>query len=145
MRKEQEQVKKFMLKAGQECPAKPTVPNEQTQNLRLTLHEEEAVTELREAFAGRKSGDPWFYLTCAIFPDMRLADIADSLADSLVVILGTAVACGIDIDPIFQEVMKSNMTKFIDGYRREDGKWMKGPSYTPTNIQPLIDEQMKTN
>ena len=126
MRKSQDLVDQFMRTARQSAPPHPKVPDKKICALRLKLHEEEAVIELREAFDKE---------------DIVL--IADSIADSLVVVLGTAVACGIDIEPIFQEVMRSNMTKFIDGHRREDGKWIKGPSYTPANITPLICEQIR--
>lgn len=126
MKSSQNQVKFFMQQAGQSTPTKPTVPNLHDMALRLKLHREEAVEELDEAFQ-----------------KVDLVLIADSIADSLVVILGTAVACGIDIEPIFQEVMRSNMTKFIDGHRREDGKWIKGPSYEQAKIEPLIQEQIE--
>jgi predicted HAD superfamily Cof-like phosphohydrolase len=126
MKKSQQSVRLFMFKAGQSAPLRPTVPDSVTRALRLKLHLEEAVTELSEAFEKK---------------DIVL--IADSIADSLVVVLGTAVACGIDIEPIFDEIMRSNMTKFIDGHRREDGKWVKGPSYTPANIAPLIQDQIR--
>lgn len=114
-----------MLAVGQECPLTPMIPSEEVQKLRLKLHEEESVVELRDAFA-----------------ENNVVAVADSIADSLVVVLGTAVACGIDIEPIFNEVMKSNATKIIDGYRREDGKWMKGPSFRLPNIAPLIEAQV---
>lgn len=121
----QQQVKDWMLKAGQDCPSHPTIPSLEVRKLRLALHHEEAVEELSGA--------------------CDLTEIADSIADSLVVVLGTACACGIDIAPIFEEVMRSNNSKFIDGHRREDGKWMKGPSYSPANIEPLIDLQRLQN
>jgi len=60
----------------------------------------------------------------------------------LVVVLGAAVAWGIDISPVFMEVMRSNMTKFEDGYRRNDGKWMKGPSWQPPDIASILAAQM---
>lgn len=120
----QADVEDFMSVAGQDLPTTPCIPSIEVQILRLRLHREEAVEELDEAFSKR---------------DIVL--VADSLADSLVVILGTASACGIDIQPIFNEVMRSNMTKFIDGHRDLGGKWIKGPSYEPANIEPLIKEQ----
>lgn len=40
-----------------------------------------------------------------------LVGVADAIADLLYVVHGTALACGIDIDPIFAEVHRSNMTK----------------------------------
>lgn len=117
-------VAKFMILAGQEVKTAPGLVTADVYKLRQKLHDEEACREFAE---GHYNSD--------------LTAIADSLADSLVVILGTCCAYGIDIEPIFKEVMRSNMTKFIDGYRREDGKWIKGPSYSPANIEPLLDLQ----
>lgn len=73
--------------------------------------------------------------------DHDLNGIADGLADLLYVVLGTAVSCGINIEPVFNEVHRSNMTKFIDGYRRADGKWIKGPSYSPADITSVLQQQ----
>lgn len=119
----QDRVELFMRKAGQECPMTPVLPSILIQELRLKLITEE-FRELDLAF--------WH---------KDLTEVADAIGDLLVVVLGTAVACGIKIEPIFQEIMDSNMTKFIDGHRREDGKWVKGPSYTPANLGPIIDAQ----
>lgn len=113
-----------MQLAGQATPQRPVIPDLKTMLLRIKLHTEEAVEELDQAFM-----------------EKDIVKIADSIADSLVVILGTAVACGLDIEPVFQEVMRSNMTKFIDGHRREDGKWVKGPSYEPANLAPIVRAQ----
>ena len=124
MKNEQHQVRTFMCAAGQETPAKPKVPSLEVCALRIRLHKEEACDELKEAF---------------IANDITL--VADAITDALVVILGTAVACGIDIQPCWDEVHRSNMTKFIDGHRREDGKWIKGPSYSPANLKPIIEAQ----
>ena len=127
MRKEQEQVREFMLKAGQQCPVKPTLPPKSICDLRYSLIDEE-LTELWEAFQSR-----------------NIIETADAITDLLVVVLGTAVACGIDIQPCWDEVHRSNMTKFIDGHRREDGKWVKGPSYSPANLQPILTEQLNSS
>ena len=70
-----------------------------------------------------------------------IVDIADAIGDLLYVVLGAACQHGIDIDPIFHEIHRSNMTKFIDGHRRADGKWIKGPSYTPANLLPILQRQ----
>lgn len=121
----QSQVRDFMIKAGQDCPAEPLIPDVHTCTLRLNLIEE----ELKELGTGFASED--------------LIEVADAIVDLLVVVVGTAVACGIDIKPVFDEVHRSNMTKFIDGHRREDGKWIKGKSYTPANIAPIIEAQSK--
>ena len=126
MKKEQEMVREFMLKAGQECPLYPsTEPTEWVKHLRYKLIRE----ELKEFHQAQCDCD-------------RIA-IADAIGDLLVVVLGAAVAYGFDIEPIFNEIHRSNMSKFIDGYMREDGKWIKGPSYSPANLQPIIMAQMK--
>jgi len=125
MKLQQQQVKEFMRLAGQECPSEVKIPELNICMLRYKLHEEEAVKELKDAF----------------IKDSPVAAL-DSICDSLVVILGTAVACGFSPEQVeagFAEVMRSNMTKFIDGHRRADGKWIKGPSYSPVNLQPIVD------
>lgn len=72
----------------------------------------------------------------------NLAEAYDATLDLLVVTIGTANAMGLDIEPGWQEVIRSNNTKFIDGHRREDGKWVKGPSYSPAQLGPIIEAQM---
>ena len=58
--------------------------------------------------------------------------LAKELADLLYVVYGTAISFGIDIDRVFEEVHKSNMSKLGDDGKpvhRDDGKVMKGPNY----------------
>ena len=100
----------------------PTLPDEVTEGLRIRLIEEE-FDELKEALH-RKD----------------LPHIAKELADLLYVVYGTAVSYGIDMDPVFQEVQRSNMSK-IGGYKREDGKWVKPSTYSPANIAPILEDQ----
>lgn len=125
MTKEQCDIQDFMRAANQHCPAKPTVPSIRDCNLRVSLIGEELM-ELNDAL---QKGN--------------LVLIADALADLKYVVEGTAISCGLDLEPIFNEVHRSNMSKFIDGHRREDGKWIKGPSYSPANLAPIIEEQIK--
>ena len=132
-----------MLKAEQQCPQKPCMPSKEICHLRVKLMAEE-LRELADGFSD--------YTTAEILygddPDdlaeeQRLAmlKVTDGIGDLLYVTLGTAVACGIDIEPFFEEVHRSNMSKFIDGHRRADGKWVKGPSYSPANLEPILDSQ----
>lgn len=121
----QEDVTKFMETAGQQLPEYPQIMDEAVHTLRYNLIREELEEYKHET------------------EQKNIVGIADAIGDLLYVVYGSAVAHGIDIYPIFQEIHKSNMTKFIDGYRREsDGKWMKGPSYTPVNLEPLIQAQI---
>jgi len=143
----QEAVGVFMQKFGQDCPDKPTIPSFDIQKLRLELIDEER-GELRAALAAG-----------------NLIETADAIADLLYVVYGTAVACGIDIDKVFEEVHRSNMSKLwtmaelvaLDDkpefdiinpeviipdrnarqfvIKNASGKVIKSPSYSPANIQ----------
>jgi len=92
--------------------------------LRERLIQEE-FDELKEAM---KAGD--------------LPAIAKELADLLHVVYGTAVSYGIDVAPVFREVQRSNMSK-VGGYKREDGKWVKPPTYSPARVAPILESQQK--
>ena len=100
----------------------PSIPDEPTQILRKRLIQEE-FEELQEALQ-----------------EKDLPSIAKELADLLYVVYGTAVSLGIDMEPIFQEVHRSNMSK-VGGFKREDGKWVKPPTYSPAKIEPLLNKQ----
>ncbi len=103
----------------------PSIPNEAVTTLRNRLIQEE-FEELQEAMQGKD-----------------LPAIAKELADLLYVVYGTAVSLGIDMDPVFKEVHRSNMSK-IGGYKREDGKWVKPPTYSPASLDAIIRTQMES-
>lgn len=142
MNKWQLMVREFHEKSECTINKKPKQISEADCMLRLKLIAEE-LDELAKAMGFRMfSGSAPQTKPLKLFnASYNLVEIADALGDLLYVVLGTAVTCGIDIEPIFEEIHRSNMTKFIDGYRREDGKWIKGPSYTPVNLKPIIDAQ----
>lgn len=100
----------------------PSVPEEGTRQLRVRLIQEE-FDELKEAMATQD-----------------LAGVAKELADLLYVVYGTAVSYGVDMDPVFREVHRSNMSK-VGGYKRADGKWVKPSSYSPAQVEPLLAAQ----
>lgn len=100
----------------------PRVPDEATRSLRVRLIQEE-FDELQEALGRRDA-----------------AAVAKELADLLYVVYGTAVSCGIDMEPVFREVHRSNMSK-IGGHKRADGKWVKPPTYSPACIEPILASQ----
>ena len=101
---------------------RPDLVDERTRVLRERLIQEE-FDELKEAMG-----------------KADLPAIAKELADLLYVVYGTAVSYGIDMAPVFREVHRSNMSK-VGGYKREDGKWVKPPTYSPATIAPILDEQ----
>ncbi|HMU55953.1 MAG TPA: MazG nucleotide pyrophosphohydrolase domain-containing protein [Nitrospira sp.] len=99
----------------------PTAVGTATRQLRLRLIQEE-FDELREALEGDD-----------------LPAVAKELADLLYVVYGTAVSYGIDMEPVFREVHRSNMSK-VGGHKREDGKWVKPPTYSPALIGPILED-----
>lgn len=138
-----------MVKAGQATPDRPTLPPDEVCELRLKLIAEELM-ELANAFGyylyleddSAGQGQPQIRLFKRDFLKPSIRDAYDAVEDIMVVTIGTGVAMGTDLQPGWDEVHASNMSKFIDGYRRPDGKWMKGPSYRPAQLQPIIDAQL---
>lgn len=123
MIKMQKQVAEFMRKAGQEVMNKPTLWSPENVRRRYDIINEELLE----------------YLTAQDY-----VSVADAIGDMLYTVLGAACQHGIDIEPIFEEIHRSNMSKFIDGYLDpQTGKYIKGPSYSPANLKPIIDKQMK--
>ena len=104
-------------------PEHPCIPDAKCVNIRKMLIKEE-IAETLEAIDNED-----------------LVEIADGIADSIVVLLGTAVSYGIDIRPVWEEVHKTNMTK-KGGPVREDGKRLKPPNWQPPDIKSIIDEQI---
>lgn len=71
----------------------------------------------------------------------NLVGVADALADILYFVYGTAIVYGIDMEPIFREIHCSNMTKTPPP--KSVGKAIKGESYSPPNIEPLLEAMKK--
>jgi predicted HAD superfamily Cof-like phosphohydrolase len=173
----QQKVTEFMTVFGQDCPSKPTVPDMQTRILRVKLLLEE-VLELTEASGLKIVDSLGFEFSKKLLTDKDgvqivensdtkpdLVEIADAIADISYVNYGAASAYGIDIEPVEEEVHRSNMTKLFTkeetfelnptfytvksvnisekGYlvKNNDGKVQKSPSYTPANIKLIIDQQ----
>lgn len=143
MKAEQEQIKDFMVKAGQQTPDDPTLPPSRVRELRIKLIAEE-LCELCVAFGiVLQIDDKGITVYRGLGYQDDLVEAYDAVLDLLVVVIGTAVAMGAELDPGWQEVHRSNMSKFIDGHRREDGKWIKGPSYSPANLAPILEQLTK--
>jgi len=101
---------------------KPQFSDEKTMKLRLALINEE-IDELTEAYK-----------------DKDLSSFIDAIADSIYVLLGTAISVGVDLKPIWDEVQKTNMAK-VPGNSRKDGKVLKPENWTPPDIDTLLKEQ----
>ncbi len=118
----QKMVREFHKEFDIHIAESPSVPDTKTTALRERLIQEE-FDELKEAMKARD-------LPC----------IAKELADLLYVVYGTAVSYGIDVAPVFREVQRSNMSK-VGGHKRDDGKWVKPPTYSPARIEPILERQ----
>lgn len=106
----------------------PALPDTAERDLRINLLKE----EWSEYLEGEMKDD--------------LVNISKELCDMLYIIYGTAVSYGIPMDAVFAEVQRSNMSKLGEDGKpifREDGKVLKGPNYSPANIQKVIDDHSK--
>ena len=73
-----------------------------------------------------------------------IIEVADALGDMLYILCGTIIEHGMQdiIEPIFDEIQKSNMSKLgKDGNPifREDGKVMKGPNYFKPDFRKFFN------
>lgn len=209
MTKEQEQVKEWMKHFGQATPNKPTMPLLEDRKLRAKLILEEALETINKGLGigiefdivldnrGTNYGTKIYTILlndinfdsfefCS-YGHSNMVELADGLADlHYVAYCGTAATCGVDMEPIFAEVHRSNMTKLwtddeVMGrfklhnlcmykdtdranhlavhckdewleavpsgnkwlVKNKDSKVIKSPSYSPANLQPILDSQSK--
>jgi predicted HAD superfamily Cof-like phosphohydrolase len=63
----------------------------------------------------------------------------DGMCDVIVVTLGSAVEFGIDLDPFWDEVHRTNMAK-RGGPVRADGKRLKPKGWTPPDLERVYRE-----
>lgn len=137
-----------MQKAGQATPVSPTIPDPETRLLRAKLILEEALETIEglgvRVEASTSSSEQIMDLSdCGLSFSVKgepdLEAIVDGCADISVVTIGTLIAFGIDDEPVLEEVDRANLRKFEAGsYRREDGKWMKPPGWSPPDILGVI-------
>jgi len=117
----------------------PHTVDMETASLRQRLMYEEFLEVSEEMFPGQENADEDF--TCDM-DAVNLSKLAKELADLLYVVYGCAETYGIDIEPVFEEVHRSNMTK-TGGSKREDGKILKGDNYVPPDIAAIIAKQQE--
>ena len=128
MDKEQQQVREFHDKFGLTINSKPTWPSFEDTRLRENLIDEE-FTEYIEAVEAND-----------------IIAVADALADMIYVIKGAAVTFGIDLEPILNDVHRSNMSKvWPDGtvHKNAAGKVIKPDTYSPACVGEEIKRQME--
>ena len=118
----------FMTTGEQDTPAAPCIPDDDTIHLRRRLILEEAKEAMEALF---------------VMDESNMDEVAKELCDVIVVTIGTAVACGIDLRPIWDATHDSNMAKFPDGkvIKDEGGKILKPEGWTKPDIKALITAQ----
>ena len=125
MKKQLQQLWSFQSAYESTRNSKPTLLSAVDYSLRYRLGNE----ELSEYLDACKNND--------------LVEVTDALADQLYILLGTMVAHGMGdiIEDVFDEVHRSNMSKLGEDGKpiyREDGKVLKGPNFSPPNIEQFL-------
>jgi len=121
--------------------------------------------DLRKSLIQEEVGE-----TLKALDERDLVEVADGIADSIVVLVGTALELGIDLTAVWDEVHRSNMAKFpecpkcwgsgqvgVDEehdrrchacggrgtqlLRRDDGKIMKPEGWTAPDITSILKAQ----
>jgi predicted HAD superfamily Cof-like phosphohydrolase len=126
MNAEQLAVKDFHKLFHSDDPGSPDITNPDLAALSIALIAEE-FNELIVAIAGQ---DP--------------VEVADALGDLLYVVNGAGLRFGIDLEPVFWEIHRSNLSKLPeDGVMkyREDGKVIKPETYSRPDLKPIIEKQ----
>ncbi|MBV8284064.1 MAG: hypothetical protein JO277_00510 [Candidatus Eremiobacteraeota bacterium] len=139
----QEQVEEFHRKFGHTIGETPDIRRPE---LRAALILEEAIetvvgilgTTNTRALLRSKLGR--LEESAPATPD--LVEAIDGICDLLYVTFGTAIEFGVNIQPIFDEVHRTNIAK-EGGATRPDGKTLKPPGWQPPRVAELIDEQRR--
>jgi predicted HAD superfamily Cof-like phosphohydrolase len=180
----QQDIADLMRQYYQEVKTSPEMPDEATRLLRARLVFEEALEFVRAcgctvaldsdaAVMDRISVQP----DASVAPD--LVEYVDGCVDQLVVTYGALNAAGVQVQPAWDEVQRSNMSKawphcsrcdavlelgaggqlvhsasatahaepwtpVLRIHKREDGKVVKSPTYSPADIRRVIAEQQQS-
>jgi len=135
--KEQKMVREFRTMFEQTVNRVPTVVSKEDRKLVLCLIYEEFL-ELCDAVGAVTNLPPEFEIIAEDVTDLERT--ADALTDLDYVVKGGLVCYGMDGEPLFAEIHRSNMTK-IGGHKNAHGKWIKPETYSPAKLKPLLLEQ----
>lgn len=131
----QQMVREFHRKFGQPAPRRPKLGD--SWNRAVPLHRMGLrVSLMREELDEFEESERACTLGCSPTP------MVDALVDLLYVTIGTAVELGVDLDPHFREVHRTNMLK-EGGATRADGKILKPEGWQPPDIEGILRRQMK--
>lgn len=157
----QEAIEEFMRRCDQEVAKYPGLPEDKIVTLRIRLMVEELMGSVEGPLDIEDDVDAARYIDLLVKNKSDelvismikgdLVGVADGLADVLYVVFGTAIAYGIDIQEVFDEVHRSNLSKTVwsEELQRytiekdEFGKGIKPPTYSPAAIEPIIQRQIE--
>ena len=125
----QDDVEVFMSIGGQDYPVVscldvPTITSDVDPQIELYMDLiAEEFCELQEAYM-----------------EQDVVEVADALADLVWVIMGMASTLGMDFNEIWEEVKRSNMTKFPNGIALRDktGKILKPSTFSEPDLAPIL-------
>lgn len=149
----QEDIEKFMKACDQEVRKYPSLPSDEVRDLRIKLMREELLGSTKGYYGSADHGlipNKSDELIQSML-DGDIVGIADGIADVLYVVIGTAAAYGIDIQLVFNEVQRSNMTKAVwdEGtqswttIKNEHGKVLKPDTFSPADLEPIVLSQIE--
>lgn len=145
-----EQVREFHERFGHPIADKPHVPDEATVRFRLRLIAEEFFELLeasldienrmsvREAIVRVRDAIDCQYPFRMAPVKVDLPEFVDALADTMYVLEGTAIAFGVDMAPVIDEVHRANCSKEPNG---PDGKPVKPAGWQPPSIAEELRRQ----
>jgi predicted HAD superfamily Cof-like phosphohydrolase len=176
----------LMKQFDQPVKESPEMPDEKTRLLRARLVFEEALEFVKGCgctvtLAGNSEKGAAVIDDISVVVDPNgtpdLTEYVDGCVDQLVVTYGALNAAGIKVEPAWDEVQRSNMSKawphcsvcdavlvrgageelvHTDGgdnhggawsivlkvHKRDDGKFIKAPTYSPADLKRVIEEQV---
>lgn len=180
----QQDIVTLMKQFDQEVKESPEMPDAKTRLLRARLVLEEALEFVRSCgctveLAEGKDAAVIDQISVALDPAGKpdLTEYVDGCVDQLVVTYGALNAAGVKVEPAWDEVQRSNMSKawahcsvcdavlergsgnclvhpgvgpehggtwhtLLKVHKREDGKFIKAPTYSPADLKSVIEEQM---
>jgi predicted HAD superfamily Cof-like phosphohydrolase len=181
----QQDIVTLMRQFEQPVKESPEMPDEMTRLLRARLVFEEALEFVRACgctvtlAGGDATANVIDNISVVLDPSGKpdLVEYVDGCVDQLVVTYGALNAAGIQVEPAWDEVQRSNMSKawphcsvcdavlvrgssldlvhpenpaahngawttVLKVHKREDGKFIKAPTYSPADLKRVIDEQV---
>ena len=179
----QQDIVTLMKQFDQQVRESPEMPDAKTRLLRARLVFEEALEFVKSCGCTVTLNENASAVIDAIsvVPDPNgipdLTEYVDGCVDQLVVTYGALNAAGVKVEPAWDEVQRSNMSKawphcsvcdavlvagagtepvhpenagahngewrvVLKVHKREDGKFIKAPTYSPANLKRVIEEQL---